>query len=65
LHTVIWHDYPDDRVILAVHETSFSTENLATNAHDRFCFATAEQALQMKILPADITLFQTLAAKPK
>ena len=65
LHTVLWHDYPDDRVILAVHETSFSTGNLATNAHDRFCFATAEQALQQRILPADITLFQALAAKPR
>lgn len=65
LHTVLWHDYPEDRVILAVHEARFPTGSLATNAHDRFCFVTADQALQMKILPADITLFQALAANLK
>lgn len=58
---VLWHDYPDTRVVLAVLDAQFDTDRLAENVHDRFLMVTPREALEQDLLPADITLFQHLA----
>ena len=58
---VLWHDYPGERVILAILEARFDTSQMAKNAHDRFLFVTPEEAMQQALLPADVVLFEHLA----
>jgi hypothetical protein len=65
LQHVLWHDYPGERVILAVLDAKFDTGQMAEYAHDRFLFVTAEEALKQTLLPADVTLFHHLAEQDR
>lgn len=60
LETVIWHDYPDARVILAVLQADFPLDKLTLQVHDHCVMVTAVQALDLPLLPADIVLFESL-----
>lgn len=63
LHAIIWHDYPDDRVVLAVLETKLDPDHLVLLDHDQFVMATAEEALHLPLLPPDVHLFESLLSE--
>lgn len=61
IRLVLTYDYPDQRVILLAMDTQIDRQSLHCLVHDQLLYVTAEEALTMKVLPADIQLFQALA----
>ncbi|MEA4890457.1 MAG: NUDIX domain-containing protein [Clostridiaceae bacterium] len=61
IRLVLIHNDPEKQVILVLIDTQIGSQAIAQNAHDQFCYATAEEALALNLLPADALLIQKLA----
>ncbi len=59
-HCVLSFDYPDRRVVLICYETILEQKTWQLSVHDKARFMTADEALESRLLPADILLFQDL-----
>ncbi len=58
---LLTHDYESFRIILACFSVRLLEGPLQLAAHDQVAWATANEALEMDVLAADIALFQELA----
>ncbi len=57
---VLTHDYPERRVVLVVLNAELQEKTWQLSVHDDARFVTAEDALQMALLPADYVIFAAL-----
>ncbi len=55
------HNNSERQVVLVLIDIQIGSQAIAQNTYDQFCYATAEDALAMNLLPADFILFQRLA----
>ena len=57
---VLTYAYPERRVILIGMETRLENENWQLSVHDDIRYATAQEALGLNLLPADVLFFEAM-----
>jgi 3',5'-nucleoside bisphosphate phosphatase len=60
IQMVLTHDYPERRVVLAGLSAELAEPPRMLSAHDQISYVTADEALQLDLLPADIGFFRKM-----
>ena len=63
LQTVLYHDYPNERVILLVYDTHFDENAITLHAHQQKMWISSEHVPKWPLLPADQVLFDMINQK--